>query len=110
MRSPRLASRFAFLFALSIGSGAAMAENWPQWRGPLGNGVSSETGIPTKWSATENVVWKLSLPGAAGATPVVWDDRIFLTAADGDSLILMCVSTDGKPLWTQVVGRGNNKK
>lgn len=85
----------------------ALAENWGQWRGPLGNGVSAETGIPTKWSATENVLWKVPLPGPAGATPVVWGDRIFLTAADGDSLILSCVSTDGKPLWTQVVGHGN---
>jgi len=78
---------------------AVRADNWPHWRGPQGNGVSKETGLPTEWSETKNVVWKLTMPGKAGSTPIVWGDRIFLTTAKNSDLVLMCVSTDGKPLW-----------
>ncbi len=85
----------------------ARAENWPQWRGPQLNGISSETDLPVKWSKTENVAWRLPLPGPAGSTPVVWDDRIFLTTVDGEELLLVCVSTKGEKLWQQLVGRGN---
>ncbi len=90
------------LFATS-----AMAENWPTWRGPRRDGTSLEKNIPSKWSKTENVAWRLPLPGPAGSTPVVWEDRIFLTAVDGDDLLLLCVGTDGKELWRKVVGSGN---
>src|SRR5205823_4217173 len=78
---------------------SARAENWPQWRGAKLDGVSNETGLPTTWSKTENVVWRLPLAGSAGATPVVWDDHIFLTTADGSDLKLVCVSTSGNQLW-----------
>jgi outer membrane protein assembly factor BamB len=87
--------------------GAALAENWPQWRGAAGTGISSETGIATKWSKTENVLWRAPLPGSAGATPVVWGDRIFLTSAEGDDLVLLAFNTAGKQLWKQKVGGGN---
>ena len=50
------------------------ADNWPQWRGPFLNGVSSETNLPVKWSADSNVAWKLPLPEWSGATPIVWND------------------------------------
>ncbi len=86
---------------------AVRAENWPQWRGPKNNGVSNETGTPTKWSKTENVAWRLALPGPAGATPVVWDDRIFLTSVSKDELLLLCVGIDGQERWRQVMGSGN---
>ncbi|MEE9603852.1 MAG: PQQ-binding-like beta-propeller repeat protein [Thermoguttaceae bacterium] len=86
---------------------AAAAENWPAWRGPRGDGISTEKNIPSKWSKTENVAWRLPLPGPAGSTPIVWEDRIFLTSVDGDDLVLLCVGTDGKQLWRQVVGTGN---
>lgn len=90
---------------------AATAENWPQWRGPRGNGKSGETGIATSWSRTENVAWRTELPGSSGATPVIYDDRIFLTSSDGDDegadLLLLCFSTDGEELWRKKVGAGN---
>lgn len=98
-------SRAVVLFALLIS--AAQAENWPQWRGARLDGVSVERNVPVKWSKTDNVLWRLPLPGPAGATPVVWASRMFLTSVDGDELVLLCVSTDGKPLWRQVVSRGN---
>jgi len=82
-------------------------ENWPQWRGPRLNGISNETGIPTEWSDTKNVAWKVELPGKAGATPVVWDDRIYLTTANGNDLELWCLSTDGKKIWQQTLDSGD---
>lgn len=87
----------------------AMGDNWPQWRGLRFDGISAEKNVPVSWSKTENVAWHLKLPGRAGATPVVWDQRIFLTSVDEDNtgLLLMCVSTDGKPLWRQSMGAGN---
>ena len=84
------------------------ADNWPQWRGPSGNGICAEA-VPTKWSRTDNVKWRLPLPGPAGATPAIWGDRIFLTAAVDDDLVLMCVGTDGKEKWRRVQGKGNKK-
>ena len=84
----------------SLGLASAQAENWPQWRGAKLDGISGEKGLPTKWSKTENVLWRLPLPGQAGATPVVWGERIFLTSIEGENLILMCVGTDGKHVWT----------
>ncbi len=88
---------------------ATNQQNWPQWRGPNHDGVSPETGLPTEWSSTKNVVWKLPLPGMGGSTPVVWGDRIFLTSADQGDLVLLCVSTEGKELWKRKVGKGDVK-
>ena len=85
----------------------AAAENWPQWRGPRDNGVSDETGLPTEWAPTKNVAWRLPLPGAAGSTPVVWGDHIFLTSVDGADLVLIAADTSGKLLWKKVVAAGN---
>jgi len=64
------------LFAL-----AAQAENWPQWRGPGGNGVSAEKGLPSEWSATRNIAWKAEIPGRGHSSPVVWGKQIFLTTS-----------------------------
>src|SRR5579859_7755857 len=53
-------------------------ENWPQWRGPALNGVSAEKNLPEKWSANENITWKLAVPSRSGATPIIWGDTVFL--------------------------------
>ena len=95
------------LFAVLMLASTARAENWPSWRGPRGDGTSTEKNLPIKWSKTENVAWRLALPGAAGATPVVWNDRIFLTSVDGEALVLIAASTDGKQLWKKPVATGN---
>ena len=83
------------------------AENWPQWRGADLTGISNESDIPTVWSKTKNVAWQIELPGKAGATPVIWDDRIYLTTSNGDDLELWCVSTDGKKLWQNLLDTGD---
>ncbi len=109
-----LKSRWVGMAAVAVAvlvaaSDAALAENWPQWRGPKNNGISNERNTPTKWSKTENVVWRLPMPGPAGATPAVWGERIFLTSVDKGSgdLLLLCVGTDGKEQWRQVMASGN---
>jgi outer membrane protein assembly factor BamB len=61
--------------------------NWAQWRGPDGQGVSPEKGLPTEWSSTKNVKWKTAVPGRGHSSPIVWGDRIFVTAViEGDVL------------------------
>ncbi len=87
--------------------GTLSAGDWPQWRGPGGNGLSVETGIATEWSKTQNVAWRTPLPGPAGSTPCIAGDRIFLTTAIDDDLYLMAFSTDGTELWRQKCGTGN---
>ena len=87
----------------------AFAENWGSWRGPTQNGISGETNLPIEWSKEKNVKWRTPLPGPAGATPVVWGNRIFLTSTAGEELILLCYGTDGKEKWRRTIGRGNQK-
>ncbi len=85
-------------------TGTAAADNWPSWRGPDDNGICHETKLPTKWGKGKNIAWELTLPGMGASTPAVWGERMFLTWAEGKSLILGCVSTDGKILWKQTAG------
>jgi outer membrane protein assembly factor BamB len=80
----------------------ARGENWPAWRGPEGLGITADHGFPLTWSATENVRWKAPLPGAGNSTPIVWDDRIFLTCPteEGKRRWLMCFDrADGRLIW-----------
>jgi outer membrane protein assembly factor BamB len=92
--------------ALALAAPAARAENWPGWRGPRGDGTSTETGLPLRWSATENVRWKAAVPGTGHSSPVVWGDRVFLTScreAERQRLLLCYDRRDGSLLWERVV-------
>ena len=63
----------------------AAAENWPQWRGPGGQGISADTQVPAEWAPGKNIVWKTELPGTGMSSPIVWGDRIYLTSViEGD--------------------------
>ncbi|TVQ02398.1 MAG: hypothetical protein EA381_03295 [Planctomycetaceae bacterium] len=62
-------------------AGSVRAENWAHWRGPTGNGVSPTAKPPTTFSATQNVAWKVSLPGRSSGSPVVWEDSVFVVSA-----------------------------
>lgn len=93
----------------------AMGENWPDWRGPTFNGVAEGSGYPTEWSATENIVWKIPLPGWGTSTPVIWEDRIFVTYCDEDRSknLLVCIDKSGSKLWETDLGDavdGKNRK
>lgn len=83
-------------------------ENWPQFRGPNVQGRSSETNLPLKWSATENVAWKTAVPGQAWSSPIVWGDRVFLTSAteNGQSCrVLAFHRSQGYIVWEKEVFR-----
>jgi len=100
---PRFFTGMAVVFCLTW---PLLADPWPAFRGPRCDGVSSETKpFPLKWSATENVAWATPLPGAGHSSPIVWNDRIFLTSCiekTGERLLL-CLNTDGKILWQKLV-------
>src|SRR5215208_6547937 len=84
----------------------ALAANWPQWRGPNGDGACPEAKLPLTWSETENVAWKCPLPDGA-STPVVWDDAVFVTGQDGDKLMLFRIDrATGKVAWEKQVATG----
>jgi len=104
-----LTFRIALCSCALFFASTAQGENWSQWRGAKLDGISHEKNLPLKWSKTENVLWRFELPGPAGATPVVWDDKVFLTSAEGQNLVLIAVSTDGKPLWKHTLADHNEE-
>lgn len=78
------------------------AENWPQFRGPRGDGVSGEKNPPLRWSATENILWRTPIPGEGHASPIVWGDAVFVASAireTGERLLLRLDADTGKILW-----------
>ena len=95
-----LAAGFTLLFGMTAG-----ADVWPEFRGPTGQGTSTATGVPLRWSATQNIAWKQPIPGTGWSSPVLVDGRIYLTSAvEGDagavSLRALCVNAaDGKIVW-----------
>ncbi len=77
-----------FIPVLVLGAGppADIDKNWPQWRGPQANGVAPYGNPPVEWSESKNIKWKIELPGLGHATPVIWDNQIFvLTAIETDN-------------------------
>ncbi len=96
----RLAVLFFFV------AGLIRAENWPGWRGPSGDGVSAGKGIPTKWSSTENIAWKIAIPGEGHSSPIVWGDKVFLTSSltEKNKRILLCLDRlSGQIIWQRDV-------
>lgn len=95
--------------ALLISAAALHAENWPQWRGPLFNGSTTETNLNTRWSKQKDLLWSTPLPGRSGATPVVWGDAVFVPSPDAQkNLQLLCLNrATGKVRWQRQVGAGD---
>lgn len=104
------------LCLLSLVSGPAVlfAENWTEFRGPTGQGHSSVTGLPVKWSGTENVIWKQAIPGKGWSSPIVLDGKLYLTTAvpldkergtaGPQSLRVLCLAADtGQADWNTEV-------
>lgn len=110
-------------------------ENWPQWRGPEQNGVSTAKNLPATWNETENIAWKTPMPSWSGSTPIIWGGQIFVTSPSeedpnyqppaspggrrsrygqarnpgGSELFVICLSKkDGKVLWKQQLDTGNH--
>lgn len=104
-------SRLVLCLAVLVGFAssprpAVGAENWPGWRGPRGDG-SVETGpLPVAWSVETDLVWKVPMPGTGHASPIIWDDRVFIVDAIEDSAerVLLCLErSTGKVLWQRTV-------
>ncbi len=104
----RIIQLLACLLLLLTFSRGADAENWTRFRGPNGQGVSSESDLPVKWSASENVAWKTSIPGSGWSSPIVYDNHIFLTTTteEGVSCRVLSVNRkDGSIEWNTEVHR-----
>ncbi|MDD4821652.1 MAG: PQQ-binding-like beta-propeller repeat protein [Bacteroidales bacterium] len=82
------------------------AENWANWRGPNGDGISNETNLPTKWDSTTNVLWKSPIPGVGHSSPIIWEDKLFTLTAypEKNEKALLCYDCkNGKLLWQTTV-------
>jgi outer membrane protein assembly factor BamB len=85
------------------------ARYWSRWRGPSGQGLVSGEGYPDTWSDTENVVWRTPVPGAGNSSPIVWDDRIYLTTSyDGGRRISLLAfdRATGEQVWESFAPEG----
>jgi len=98
---------FAMFTAVFVLGTVALAEDWPAFRGPRGNGLSNETDVPTEWSPDKNIKWKTKLPRPGNGSPIVSNGRVFLACAEdaqGLKRSLYCFDrADGKQLWVQTV-------
>ena len=90
---------------LALTFSARAADEWPQFRGPGGQGISDAKNVPTEWSDTEHVAWKMEVPGKGWSSPVLSQGKLYLTTAVGDStsgisLRALCLDAkDGRTLW-----------
>jgi outer membrane protein assembly factor BamB len=114
-RNCTLALLFCGLVTLTSLSRALVAQteqrsDWTRWRGPTGNGiVEASNDVPLQWSETENVVWKVKVPGRGHSSPIITQGRIFLTTADSDAQTqsVLCLDQNtGEQRWTKVVNQG----
>ena len=89
-------------------SDSLQAENWMRFRGPSGQGISSETELPVTWTTKNNIKWKTDLPGKGWSSPIVFKEHIFLTASteEGVSCQVICINRkDGSTAWATEVHR-----
>ena len=90
---------------------SAAAEEWTEFRGPAGNGHSTVTGLPTQWSETENVAWRIEVPGKGWSSPICFQKRLYLTTAvpvekpeNGQSLHTLCYDAhSGELIWDREI-------
>ncbi|MCA9146008.1 MAG: PQQ-binding-like beta-propeller repeat protein [Planctomycetaceae bacterium] len=99
---------FAIVFITSAFLSTASAENWSGWRGPRGDGSSLEASVPTIWDGAtgKNIRWKVPIAGEGHASPIIWNDRIFVVSClpDEQERVLICLDrADGKLLWQKDV-------
>ncbi|MDQ3421411.1 MAG: PQQ-like beta-propeller repeat protein [Acidobacteriota bacterium] len=103
----------ALTVTLSAAAVTLSADNWPQWRGPLATGASAEKGLPEKWSTGtgDNIAWKVPMPSRSGATPIIWNDTVFLNVAaqpdSGDIELWSLNRKTGDVAWKKTIAAGN---
>lgn len=89
---------------------ADSARHWPRFRGPNGQGNATTRGLPTTWSATENIIWRRPLAGSGNSSPILWGQRLFVTTSEnaGKTRSLICLAADtGELVWTQAVAESH---
>lgn len=94
------------IFLFSCNAIITKAQNWPGFRGPAGDGTSIETNLPVKWDSVTNVIWKVRVPGTGYSSPVIWNDKLFLTTAliESQEKVLLCYNLkNGSLLWQKTV-------
>ena len=112
MTNLRSLSFIMLLLMINIVS-VTQAQNWPGWRGPNGDGTSMETNLPVRWDSLTNIIWKIPVPGIGYSSPIVWNDKLFLTTAfpGSQEKVLLCYSTkNGDLLWQKTVLRSKFEK
>jgi len=103
--------RFCLMLMAGLAGTVFGAADWPEFRGPTGQGHSDAKGVPTHWSGDSNVAWKVAVPGRGWSSPIVIRDRLYLTAAvaeSGGALSLHALCLDagsGRTLWDREVFR-----
>src|SRR5688572_322580 len=110
-------SRLVTAFVVLVLSNRATAvtpekyeRNWPQWRGPAANGLVLHGNPPLVWAEDKNIKWKVAIPGLGHATPIIWENKIFILtavpASSGDkrlAFMVLCLDrANGKTLWSKV--------
>ena len=91
----------------------AVADNWPNWRGPALDGAAAGGGYVSEWGPEQHVLWKVPLPGLGASTPAVWGERLVVTCAIDGKDAVICLDRSGKALWRKTLGEaraGKHKK
>jgi outer membrane protein assembly factor BamB len=102
----RISGKVALMASLFVGAVWVEAGNWPEWRGPQGDGLVADSNYARQWSASDNVLWKTALPDAGNSSPVIWGNRVFVTCSEdgGKERSLICFDrSDGAILWKRSV-------
>jgi outer membrane protein assembly factor BamB len=100
---------FIFVVIELMGMSATFGGDWANWRGPYYNGSTDEKGLPSSWSQTEGIAWSVDLQGCSAGTPIIKDDKVFLSGvdADRDMLVAMCFErASGQLLWQYDIAKG----
>ena len=87
-------------------SGIGNADNWPRFRGTNGVGIAADQKVPTSFSDSKNVKWKIKVPGVGNSSPVIWEDKLFVqtSSEDGNSRELLCINAKtGDTIWSKSV-------
>src|SRR5882724_731 len=101
----RLAAASLTFLTLPLAQAQLKPNDWPQFRGPAGSGISSDTHLPLEVGPGKNLVWKTALP-PGHSSPILVGPRIFVTAADGETLVTICLDrATGKVLWRREAPR-----
>jgi outer membrane protein assembly factor BamB len=98
-------------FSIFASGTTALASDWPHWRGPTRDGVSTETGLPVEWSTSKNVRWKIPMPDRSGSTPILFSETIFLNVAEAGALHLWALDRkDGSLRWKAFLSGGDHRE